>query len=783
MSLRAGMWYAHGGVSACLEGLGASRLDRSNPRLSPGPPRSWLWWVLLAGLYVGAPRAGAARGPDAGQWPLVPLKRPPLPVVQQVGWALEPLDWFILAELEAKGLTPNGPADRRTLLRRLSFDLTGLPPTPEEVEAFVTDPAPDAYERVVDRLLASPRLGERWARHWLDVVRYADTAGFKRDPLRPAAFRYRDYVIRAMNADLPFDHFVQQQLAGDELELENPEALVATGFLRLYAEESTAADFVKQRQDVLDDVTEVTGLAFLGMTLGCAKCHDHKFDPIEQEDFFRLEACFSAMVPRDDLPLAPASLRAAYERQEDQWEAATADIRRQIEEIVGPVRDAAIREITQAYDAATRQAWLTPEPQRTTHQRQLVALSWGYVNNIVTKRIARLEGEAKARFEALQRELAKYDALRPPALPTVMAVSNGPGPPPPTHVLEAGDYRKPEEEVAPGVPEALGPPAVLPGGRSPSGMRTALARWLTRPDHPLTARVIANRLWQHHFGRGIVATSNDFGAMGDPPTHPALLDELAAALVQHGWQLKYLHRRLVCSSTYRQSSRVDPDTADHRQALRVDPSNRLLWHARRQRLTAEALRDALLSVSGQLDLTMFGPAVYPPLPPAVEENSRYAWSPDPVPANRVRRSIYTIQMRNLRHPLLAVLDQPDMYSSCGVRSPTLTPTQSLALFNGQETAQAATHWAGRLLAETFDDDQFIARAWLEALARPPTLEERLLARRFLQEQAERIYAYEGDVPTASQPQPMPLCLEPHRAAAYVDLCHALLNSTEFLFVD
>jgi hypothetical protein len=720
---------------------------------------------------------------QGGQWPLVALKQPPLPKVRDHEWACEPIDLFILAELEHKALLPSAPADRRTLLRRLTFDLTGLPPTPEEVEAFVADRAPDAYERVVDRLLASPRFGERWARHWLDVVRYADTAGFKRDPLRPAAFRYRDYVIRSMNADVPYDRFVQQQLAGDELEPENPEALVATGFLRLYAEESTAADFVKQRQDVLDDVTEVTGLAFLGMTLGCAKCHDHKFDPIEQEDFFRLEACFSAMVPRDDLPLAPASMRLAYERQEDQWEAATADIRRQIDQIIGPVRDAAIHEITQAYDAATRQAWLTPESQRTTHQRQLVALSWGYVNNIVTKRIARLEGEAKAKYEALQRELAKYDALRPPALPTVMAVSNGPGPPPPTHVLEAGDYRKPEEEVAPGVPDALGPPASLPGGPSPFGTRAALARWLTRADHPLTARVIANRLWQHHFGRGIVATSNDFGAMGEPATHPALLDALAATLVEHGWHLKYLHRRLVSSSTYRQSSHIDPSLPAHQQARKVDPTNKLLWHFRRQRLSAEAVRDALLAVSGQLDLAMFGPAVYPPLPPAVEENSRYAWSPDPLPANRVRRSIYTIQMRNLRHPLLAALDQPDLYLSCGVRSQTLTPTQALALLNGLETTQAAAFWAGRLLATTFSDDAFLRQAWYEALGRPPTDPELCQARQFLQEQAQRIYEREPNVPTASLPEPMPLCLEPHRAAAYVDVCHALLNATEFLFID
>src|SRR5262245_18772905 len=359
---------------------------------------------LFAALASVGP-AGAAQpghGFNKGNWPFRPLERPAAPSPADQNWAVNPIDQFILAELQKKGLEPNKPAEKVALLRRVTFDLIGLPPTPEETEAFLTDNSPLAYERVVDRLLASPRFGERWARHWLDVVRYSDTSGLRPDFHRSDAYRYRDYVIRAFNEDLPYDRFVRQQLAGDELEPGNPQALIATGFLRLYPQEGFASDFAKQRQDVLDDVTEVTGLTFLGLTLGCAKCHDHKFDPIEQTDFFRLQACFSAIVPRDDLAPVPLDVLATYKQKQAEWEAATANIRAQIAHIPEPVRMGAIREITVAYDDDTRKAWLTPESQRTTEQRQLVSLSSRYVNTIVTKRVGRLEGEAKTRYDELQ---------------------------------------------------------------------------------------------------------------------------------------------------------------------------------------------------------------------------------------------------------------------------------------------------------------------------------------------------------------------------------------------
>jgi hypothetical protein len=760
-------------------------LDETPSRLSA---RIGCYILLSAIIGAALPlRAPAEHGFNKGNWPFRPPERPAAPLTAPA-WAINPIDRFIQADLQKKGLEPNRQADKATLLRRVTFDLTGLPPTPDELVEFLADESPLAYERVVDRLLASPRFGERWARHWLDVVRFSDTAGFRPDYLRPEAYRYRDYVIRAFNDDLPYDRFVQQQIAGDELEPGNPAAIVATGFLAMFAHEGNASNFAKQRQDVLDDVTETTGLAFLGLTLGCAKCHDHKFDPIEQTDFFRLQACFSAIVPRNDLAPVTPDVLAAYRNQESQWLAATAEIRRQIDVLTEPVKANAINEITIAYDGETREAWLTPETKRTTRQAQLVALSFRYINTIVVKRVGRLEGEAKTKYDALQAELAKFDSLKPQPLPAAMGVSDGPGPAPITHVLDAGDYRKPEEAVSPGFPEFLGHDEIeqrLAAGDAspPGGRRAALARWLTLPDHPLTARIIVNRLWQHHFGQGIVATSNDFGSMGDEPTHAQLLDWLACELIEQRWSLKAIHRLMVLSASYRQSSRIDPQSVVHQQGLKVDPTNKLLWHARRQRLEGEVVRDSLYALSGRLDRSMFGASVYLKLPRTVLATSRYAWTPDPVESNLHRRSIYSFQLRNMRHPLLAAFDQPDMYASCGVRMNTLTPTQSLALFNGEETAEQATFWAGRLLAEWFDDTQFIHRAWLEAYSRLPTDEELASSRQFLVAQSEQIYASETNVPTSSQPEPCPSCLEPHKAAAYVDLCHALMNSTELLFVD
>lgn len=748
--------------------------------------------ILVSALVCASwnPLTQAGEGFRRGDWPFIPLARPQTPVTRHATWANNGIDSFILAELEKRDLEPSPAADRATLLRRVTFDLTGLPPTVEEIEDFLADDSPEAYEHVVDRLLSSPRFGERWARHWLDVVRFADTAGFRNDFLRRNAYRYRDYVIEAFNDDLPFNRFVQQQIAGDELEPGNPDALVATGMLRLYAEDAVASDISKMRQDILDDVTETAGLTFLGLTLGCAKCHDHKFDPILQTDFYRMQACFAAIVPRDDRPVAEAAELTSYQRQYKVWEDATAEIRRQLDEMDAPCRRDAIEQTTLAYDKETRDAWLTPENQRTTEQNQLVALSDREIGAATRRRIRNLPADVKARYDDLQKQLATFDSLKPPPIATSMAVQEGPGPAPEIHVLDTGDYRKPEESVSAGFPEFLGQsePELLielESAASPSQpprRRSALARWLTLPDHPLTARVMVNRLWQHHFGRGIVETPNDFGNMGQSPTHPKLLDWLASELVERNWSLKSIHRLMVTSATYQQTSLIDEQ--ENKDELAADPGNRFLWRANRVRLDAEPLRDSLLWLSSQLNPAMGGPSGYPVLVAAVRENSGYAWTPDDNPAQHFRRSIYCFQKRNLRLPLLASFDQPDMYISCGVRSNTLTPTQSLAMLNGDDAAEAARRWAGRLLAQSLGSDEHLVKtAWLQVYGRPAEQAEVAAARRFLSEQAQRNYDHDQQLSTRSLPEPCPSCLEPSLAGAYVDFCHALLNSSEFLFVD
>ena len=739
--------------------------------------------MVISLSFVTADEAGFHRG----EWPFRPLEQPPVPSVKNMGWVQNPLDAFILAELEKKGLEPSSAASKATLLRRLTFDLTGLPPTTEELATFEKDRSPQAYDCVVERLLASPRYGERWARHWLDLVRFADTAGFKRDYVRNDAFRYRDYVIRALNEDLPYDRFIRQQIAGDETEPENPDAIIATGMIRLYAEEATASDFVKLRQDILDDITEVTGCTFLGLTLGCAKCHDHKFDPLSQADFFRWEACFSTIVPRDDVPAVAINERHEYDRKLQEWESATAAVRQKIDELVEPIRKQAMIDLTAAYDAETRAAWQVPNTTRSTRQQQLCILSRRQFTLVMAKRVKRMEGDAKSKYDELQKQLVAWDHLKPQAPPTAMSVMDGAGPAPAVHILATGDYRKPLAEVKPGFPEFLGNPlqsSLMVSAEAPAVQRrAALANWLTLPDHPLTARVMANRLWQHHFGRGIVLTSNDFGAMGTAPTHPELLDWLSAEFVRQGWSIKAVHRLIVHSATYQQSSQVDASNPAHRKAIAADGDNHLLWHARRTRLEAESVRDSLLALSGRLEPRMFGPSSYPELPDVVMANSADAWEADPVEANRYRRTIYCLQKRNLRHPFLASFDQPDMYNSCAVRTNTLTATQALSLWNSETTSEQAQRWCGRLLANEPDDSAFIRRAYLEIFGREPTAEEITAACEFFRDQANRIVMHETDTPEDSLPIPAPHCLESHHAGARVDFCHALMNASEFLFVE
>jgi hypothetical protein len=725
----------------------------------------------------------AANELRAADWPFAPPTRPAVPPVRDHGWVRNPLDGFVLARLEKAGLRPNSEADKLTLLRRVTFDLTGLAPTPAERAAFLADRSPDAYERLVDRLLASPQFGERWAQHWLDLVRYAESDGFKLDRLRPDAYRYRDYVIRSLNADLPYDRFIRQQLAGDEAEPDNPDAIVATGFYRMPPEETNASNYRMMRQELLDDVTEVFGLTFLGLTVGCARCHDHKFDPITQKDHYRLQAVFAPLVQRDNLPLVSARERTEYERRVAAWNEATRTIRTEEDAMLGPVRKEVFAEQIAIFDPETQEALKLPPEKRTPLQQQLAVLASKQMNRRYSRMYRRLPPKVRAHYDELEKKLEVFDHLKPSPLPTAMAVADVGAEAPPTHRLGTGNYLKPREEVQPGFPECIdaGPADVRPPASltNSTGRRTALAAWLTRPDHPLTARVIVNRLWQHHLGRGIVATPNDFGAMGEKPTHPELLDYLATELVRHGWRLKAIHRLIVTSATYRQASsgRLNPTAA---AAARSDPENQLLWHARVKRREAESVRDGVLQASGQLNLRMFGPSAQPELPPAVMEN-RYSWDPDPRPEDRNRRSIYVIARRNLPYPLFAAFDAPDRHNSCPARTNTVTGPQALVMLNGEAALTQARQMAGRLLADRGTDVPGLVRqAYLRLLGREPAPDEVAAARQFLERQRKVV----APGPASDlQPQPLPAGVDSAFAAAVVDLCHALMNSAEFLEVE
>jgi hypothetical protein len=688
-----------------------------------------------------------------------------VPEVRHKDHVINPIDAFVLARLEAAGLSLAERADRLTLLRRVTVDLTGLPPTVAEQDAFLADPAPDAYARVVDRLLASPHYGERWAQHGLDLVRYAETDGFKADDLRPAAYRYRDYVIRALNDDLPFDRFVRQQLAGDELEPDNPDALVATGFNRLWPDEYNAANLEQRRQEILDDVTDVTGAVFLGLTLGCARCHDHKFDPLTQTDYFRLQGFFAALQPRDDLVAADAGRKQRYREQRAAWEKATRSLRAEMEALLADKRAELRRYALGKFRPEIQQAVLAPEGRRTPYQQQIALLAEKQMRREENLAPTKLPEDRKQRYAELERLLAA-GPKEPEALPAVLAVVDVGREAPPVHRLAGGDWRKPAQELRPGFPAVLGdvpPDTHLDAPLASTGRRAALARWLTRPDHPLTARVLVNRLWQHHFGAGIVATPSDFGATGEPPTHPELLDWLAVEFVEHGWSLKHLHRLMVTSAAYCQTSLIDRRRPGQAKAYAVDRDDKLLWHARRRRLEGEAIRDALLGLTGELNPRPFGVSARPQLPAGL---SSYAWKPDDRPEDQNRRSVYVFVKRNLRYPLFDAFDLPDLHNSCARRSTTTTAPQALVLLNGDFTLERARRWAAELLARFPNDDRaLVAHAYRAAWGRLATDEEITLGLDFLHAQA-------GQAPDADA-----------HAAAVTDFCHALVSANEFLYLD
>jgi Protein of unknown function (DUF1553)/Protein of unknown function (DUF1549) len=705
-------------------------------------------------------------------WSFQKVKEQTPPAVKQKAWVRNPIDQFILSKLEAKGIQPAPPADKVTLLRRATFDLTGLPPTPEEVDAFLADRTPKAFETVVDRLLASPQYGERWGRHWLDLARYAESEGFKADETRPNAWRYRDYVIQSLNADKPYDRFVMEQLAGDELWPDSPEARVATGFARHYPDESNARVLQQRRQEILDDVTDATGAVFLGLTYGCARCHNHKFDPILQADYYRLQAFFANTAADDHIPMLPPDQLAEYRRKRAAWEESTSGIRVKIAALLEPVRQKAAAEYFDKYPPEIQAMILKPAAERNPFEWQMYAKAKPYLEFGDEEMAKQLRGEQKTSYDSLKAELAQFEPLNPGELPEGIGMADLSRNAPATHVLGVGVYNAPKEEVQPGFLTLLEPgnaKIVPPPGLESTGRRTALAKWIVDPENPLPARVMVNRIWHYHFGKGIAGTPSDFGIMGDRPTHPELLDWLAKEFVRGGWSMKHMHRLIMTSAAYRESGDFRKDAAE------TDPDNRLLWAFPRHRLEGEVIRDSSLQVAGLLNTKVGGPSVFPDLPDGMPA-PRGGWKLSAA-EERNRRSVYIFVRRNTRYPMLEAFDMPDTHESCSRREVTTTAPQALTMLNDKVALEWAQSFAARALAAQDPVD----RAFRLAYSRPPDAFEKDTVATFLHKQKAVIAERSARGEKLALPSAVPAAVEPAYAAAFVDLCQMLLNSNEFVY--
>jgi len=778
-------------------------------------------------------------------WAFQPLSRPQPPVVKQADWCRNPIDQFIRNRLDQAGLSPAEPADKVTLLRRVTFDLTGLPPTPADVDRFLADKSPDAYEQLVDRLLASPRYGERWARHWLDLVRYADTNSFERDGVKPHAWRYRDYVIRSLNADKPYDRFIREQLAGDELPDADRDSLIATGYYRLGLWDDEPADRLQARYDSFDDIVATTGQVFLGLTINCARCHDHKLDPIPQRDYYSLVAFFEGLTPmayngpnierpifssdqtraeyaarvrnledrrnqtQAQITAVENQFRTQYEKRSavevsqldlddleyrfyrDQWEHLPVfdDLK---PETVGklPLQLFDISPATRKTDFGFVFTGFLKVPQEGEYTfvldsddgsrllvdgRKVVEYDGIHGTSRPRRAVVKLpQGRLPIRLEYFQRlhglglsvawsgptfglrslsagtktgtALAdlieahgadvlgeqgykdyqslqeKLTALKKEKVPVDLAlcVSEVGAQPPATHILLRGNAHVPGEEVGPAFPALFAaPPPVLPtpaADAKTSGRRLVLANWIAAPENRLTSRVLVNRIWQHHFGRGIVRSTNNFGQLGDRPTHAYLCDWLARQFVAGGWRLKPLHKLMVMSSTYRMSSQANS------VALDKDPQNDLFWRFDMRRLSAEEVRDSIHFVNGSLNSKMYGPGIFPEISKEVlagQSRPGQGWGKSST-AEQARRSIYIHVKRSLIVPLLADFDFAETDSSCAARFATTQPTQALGMLNGDFTNRQAGVFAERLQREAGNDPRAQVRLALQlALSRPP----------------------------------------------------------------
>jgi len=744
--------------------------------------------TIIRDWIDGGAKTAAAEEPSQGKresthWAFQPLVRPAVPRVMSLGWKENPIDAFVLARLEKASIKPPAQAGKRTLLRRVYLDLIGLLPTVEEQQAFLNDQSADAYSKVVDGLLARPQYGERWARHWLDVVRYAESNGYERDGTKPSAWRYRDYVIQALNQDKGFDRFLTEQLAGDEVEPSNAETQIATTFLRLGTYDDEPAEPQLDRYDQLDDVLGTTAASFLGLTLRCARCHDHKFEPLKQTDYYRMLAVFEPLrrpqenkAETDRLVGTEAELNG-YRKAMAQADAAIAPLQQELDQQKKTLRDrlfkkkeASLPGVPFLEHAEIVLAFQTEPGKRSKEQKELVEKFNQKLEEAIRNEAT---AEEKLVLDDRQKQIAAIDRARPKEPKRGYIWYEESAKPPVTRLLRRGDPTDPGEELQPGIPAVLtqGPIEAPVPLKQSSGRRLWLARWMTSPSNPLVARVMVNRVWQWHFGEGLVASENDFGVVGQRPSHPELLDYLATEFVRSGWSLKLLHRLIVSSKTYQASSEWNA------QAAKVDPESTLLWRWRPRRLEAEAVRDTILAVSGELNLEAGGPSIYPQVPQTVlasQSRPGDGWGKSDE-RQAARRSVYIFVKRSLALPELEVLDAPDTTSSCEQRSVSTTGPQALTFLNGEFNHQQARCFAERLASQAGPSvkDQ-VEKAFEIALSRPPDKRELKTAADFLEAQRRQIEA-DGEHKGPANGEARQKALEA--------FCLVLLNTNEFFFLN
>lgn len=696
-------------------------------------------------------------------WAIQPVTDPSPPVLDAAGmaWARNEIDRFVHRKLQEKGLRPSPMAAKSVYLRRVTLDLTGLPPTPAEAQEYLSDTKPGAEERLVDRLLSTQRYGERWGRHWLDVVRYSDSDGFKQDDTRPNMWRYRDWVIRSFNEGKPFDRFIREQIAADELYPGNMDALPGLGYLRLFEDEFNQANVHLRRQELLNDVTDNTAFAFLGVTLACARCHDHKFDPLLHKDYYRFQSFFSNMKIDDEATTAQPAEVARYDREMARYREMAKPVLDKIEALIAPARERHHKRQIERFPPEVQTTILMKSGERTP-------MDWSIYHKAMTQVFATdadyaksLDAAGKARFAELQKELASFDKLLPQPLPRLQIMRDQDVTAPETHVLKAGAVDAKLDRVEPGWLTILDPEPArvnpLPALQS-SGRRSALANILADPKNPLSTRVIVNRIWHYHFGRGIAGNPNDVGMMGERPSHPELLDWLTTRFTtSDGWDLKKLHKRILLSATYMQSSDFRADAAEE------DRSNRFLWRYPRRRLEAEAIRDSMLAVSGLLDRTMGGPGVFPVVPAGTEIQEGRHWKKPLGPADENRASVYIFARRLVRYPMLQSFDAPLAIESCGRRQETVTPDQALEMMNGQAAARMAKALAARVANDAGQSPEaLVERAIRLTFGREASAKERARGREFLDKQSALAGGMQG---------------------ALEDMSLSLLSSNEFLYID